>query len=69
MVEITLCNVTAVVNSAMRDLALCPEKPGSWETFGDNIKEALDIAKASVKYMSQVGMGPAIQEIPPPKEL
>lgn len=68
MVEVTLCNVTAVLNVASRDLALAPEKPLSWETFGKSIKDALDVAKSFYEVISQTGMGPIVQELPKPKD-
>jgi hypothetical protein len=67
LVEVTLANVTAVLNGAVRDLGLAPEVPKTWEEFCRNIKEARDVADDMHGIMSQMGAGAAIQEPPTPQ--
>lgn len=64
LVEVTLANVTAVANTATRDLGLAPERPKAWEDFKKNLKEAVDLADDMCGVMSQMGAGPAVQEPP-----
>jgi len=64
LIEVSVANVVATVNSATRDLELAPEKPASWETFAGTIKEAVGMSKCLFEVMSQSGAGPVIQEIP-----
>ena len=69
LLEVTLCNVSATANAAVRDLALAPEKPASWETYSKTMKETLDVAKAIHEVISQTGAGPAVQEPPRLKDM
>ena len=64
LLEISLANITACANTAVRDLGLAPEIPKSWEDYAKAIKESVDLSKSVLEVMSQMGAGPAIQEIP-----
>ena len=64
LLEVTLCNVTSIVNTAVRDLALSPERAESWKTFADQVKVAREKAGSAEDMMSQPGAGPAISETP-----
>jgi hypothetical protein len=68
LLEVTLCNVSSIVNNAVRDLSLSPERAESWKTFADEIKIARDKATSAEDIMGQPGAGPAIQDTPAPVE-
>jgi hypothetical protein len=65
IIETTLANVQGATNAAIRDLGMAPQLPKSWEDFQKELKDQMDVAKAAVIIMSQMGIGIAIQE--PPK--
>jgi len=60
IVEVTLMNVTASANVAVRDLGLSPEKPESWQKYQKDMKEVIGKADSMFDIMSQSGMGPII---------
>ena len=64
MVEVTIANIEAATGSAVRDLALAPDKTASWEVFKKALKEVIDVAGSMDCILSQTGMGPVVSEPP-----
>lgn len=60
MIEVTLMNLTASANVALRDLNLSPEKAESWQKYQKDMKEVIGKADSMQDLMGQVGMGPVI---------